>query len=111
MIRADFGDKKIDKLVDALAMLWDKKRKKENKKKTWKQFWKEYREDVKRQQAEYKALPFMTKLKMELKKGGKIMFWSAAVILLPVVCIAILDSLGWHDPIEEFLQSIWPLNQ
>ena len=105
-MRVDFGDKLIDKLFDLLGQLWEEKRSKKHKKKTPKQFWKDYRKEVKQKQAEYKALPWKTKAKMELKKFGKAMFWMVVVMVVPVIIISILDSLGWYDPIEEFLQSI-----
>ena len=82
-MRADFGDKLIDKLFDLLGQLWEEKRSKKHKKKTLKQFWKDYRKEVKQKQAEYKALPWKTKAKMELKKFG-------------------IFNLKWDEPLEVF---------
>ena len=58
----------IDKIWDALwkigEKMWEAKQKPEHKGKPLKQFWKDWRADVKKQQEEYKKLPFKTKLKM-----------------------------------------------
>ena len=95
----------LDKLLDVLVDFIKGKRK-EGKGKSWKQYYKDWREDVKRQKEEYKALPFKTKLKMELKKFGKAMLWMIAVIIIPIIITSILSSMGWLEPLDQWLYDI-----
>lgn len=95
----------LDKLLD---VLWDfiKGKRKKGKGKSWKQYYKDWREDVKRKQAEYKALPFKTKLKMESKKFGKAMLWMIAIMVVPLLITSVLSSLGWLEPLDQWLYDI-----
>ena len=90
-----------EKIWDALwkigEKVWEAKRKPEHKGKPFKQFWKDWRADIKKQQAEYKKLPFKTKLKMFFKDVGKkigIMFLSSMFGLIVVI---ILSELGFFE--------------
>ena len=104
-----FIGKLIDAFIDLLGDLWDNKRKPENKKKTIKQWWKDYRADVKKQQEEYKKLPFKEKVKLgwkDFKKKMKILLLSTLLFCLIIWFISTFDlvddfnyllSLEWLD--------------
>jgi len=101
-------DKIIDNLFDLAADLWDKKRKnKEEKAKTCKQFWNDHREDIKRQQAEYKALPFFTKFKMFWKDFAKKLGLLIVAIVAGWMVVITLHQFGVLGEVEYVLSLDW----